>query len=125
MPINKVTDKKGKLVKKDGLQKYRVRVNYSDSFGKAKQIERTAYGLDEAKKLEKELTYSVKQQVPSAKITIKQLYEEYIKTKQHEVREVTLSKKKEIVENHIIPYFANVKLDKLNVQILQKWKQDI
>ena len=49
MPITKVTGKK------NGKQKYRVRVNYTDSFGKAQQIERTAYGLDEAKEIEQEL----------------------------------------------------------------------
>ena len=42
MPINKVTDKSGKPVKKDGKQKYRVRINYTDSYGNNKQIERTA-----------------------------------------------------------------------------------
>ena len=51
MPINKVYDKNGKPVKKDGKQKYRVRVNYTDSLGRNKQIERTAYGSDEAKHL--------------------------------------------------------------------------
>ena len=39
MPIYKM---KGK---KDGKQKYRVRVNYIDNFNVAKQIDRVAYGL--------------------------------------------------------------------------------
>lgn len=38
MPIYKM---KGK---KDGKQQYRVRINYTDNFGKAKQIDRIAYG---------------------------------------------------------------------------------
>lgn len=46
MPITKG---KGK---KDGLQQYRVRVNYTDANGKYRQVERTAYGLSEARKLE-------------------------------------------------------------------------
>ena len=54
MPINKINGKK------DGLQKYRVRVNYVDSLGKYKQIERTAYGKDAAKELEARLTRSLK-----------------------------------------------------------------
>ena len=49
MPINKI-DKK-----KNGLQGYRVRVNYTDASGKARQIERTAYGLAEANALEQAL----------------------------------------------------------------------
>ena len=39
MPVNKTG------VKKNGLQQYRVRVNYTDAAGKARQIERTAYGV--------------------------------------------------------------------------------
>ena len=50
MPIYKM---KGK---KDGKQKYRVRINYIDSYGKARQIERVTYGNEEAKQLERELS---------------------------------------------------------------------
>ena len=39
--------------KKGGKQKYRVRINYIDSYGKAKQIDRVAYGNEEAKQLER------------------------------------------------------------------------
>lgn len=52
MPIYKM---KGK---KEGKQKYRVRINYIDSLGNAKQMDRVAYGLDEAKQLERELIIS-------------------------------------------------------------------
>ena len=38
MPIYKMEGKK------DGLQKYRVRINYTDHAGNAKQIDRVAYG---------------------------------------------------------------------------------
>ena len=125
MPINKVTDQNGKPVKKDGKQKYRVRVNYTDSLGRSRQIERTAYGSDEAKQLERELSHSVKVETPAAKLTVGQLYEEYMQAIRYEVREITLSKKQEVMKNHIIPHLEGVKLDKLNVQTLQRWKQDI
>lgn len=49
MPVNKTG------VKKNGLQQYRVRVNYTDAAGKNHQIERTAYGLAEANALEQSL----------------------------------------------------------------------
>lgn len=125
MPINKVFDKNNKPVKKGGKQKYRVRVNYTDSYGNNKQIERTAYGADEAKQLERELSHSIKEEAPSAKITVGELYNLYMQSIKYEVREITLSKKREVMSNHVIPYLENVKLDKLNIQILQKWKQDI
>ena len=64
MPITKVTGKK------NGKQKYRVRVNYTDSFGKAQQIERTAYGLDEAKEIERELRLKATERVSGEGLTV-------------------------------------------------------
>lgn len=125
MPINKALDKNGKPIKKDGKIKYRVRVNYTDSYGTNKQIERTAYGADEAKQLERELSYSLKEEKPSAKITVKQLYEEYLQAKKHEIRETTLVTKSRYLTKHVLPYFENVKLHKLSIQNLQQWKQSI
>ena len=51
MPIYKMDGKK------DGKQKYRVRINYIDNLGKSHQIDRVAYGSEEAKQLERELNY--------------------------------------------------------------------
>ena len=92
MPINKVKDQNGKLVKKDGLQKYRVRVNFTDGNGKNHQIERTAYGMDAARLLEMELTRELKESAPAQRMTVQELYEEYIAAKRHEVRETSLRK---------------------------------
>ena len=50
MPIYK-TD-----IRKDGKQQYRVRINYTTNDGKYKQIERSAYGLAEAKDIETAVT---------------------------------------------------------------------
>ena len=49
MPIYKMEGKK------DGLQKYRVLINYTDHAGNAKQIDRVAYGATAARLLESEL----------------------------------------------------------------------
>ena len=43
------------LRKKDGLQKYIVRLNYTDRNGQYKRIERTVYGKDAAKNMELQL----------------------------------------------------------------------
>lgn len=125
MPINKVFDKNGKPVKKDGKQKYRVRVNFTDGTGKNRQIERTAYGSDEAKQLELELIHSFKNSAPAQRMTVLELYDQYIQAKQHEVRESSLSKTKQIITIHIKPYLSDVKLEKLNATVLQDWKQKI
>ena len=49
MPIYKMQGKK------DGVQKYRVRINYTDNSGKPRQLDRVAYGAAEAKALEAQL----------------------------------------------------------------------
>lgn len=125
MSITKSLDKNGKPIKKDGKIKYRVRLHCTDTNGKTKQIERTAYGLDEAKQLERELLHSIKKEAPSEKITLEALYNQYIAAKKHEVRESSLSKTKQIITNHIKPYLFDVKIDKLNISVLQEWKQEI
>lgn len=124
MPINKVYEN-GKLVKKYGKQKYRVRVNYMDNSGKYKQIERITYGADEAKQLEIELHKQVSETQPAKKITVQELYERYMKAVKPENKESTFQKKKDVLERHILPYLSGVKLDKLNIPTLQNWKQEI
>lgn len=117
MPIYKMDGKK------NGKQKYRVRINYIDSYGNSKQIDRVAYGNEEAKQLERELNYQIKQQDISKKITIKQLFDEYIAAKKHEVRETSLDKSNRILKRYVIPEFENIKIDKITVPVIQKWKQ--
>ena len=63
--------------KKNGLQKYRVRINFTDSNGSHKQVERTAWGKDEAKEIERQLENEIKSPV-SSKMTDKNLFDEYI-----------------------------------------------
>lgn len=119
MPIYKMNGKK------DGLQKYRVRINYVDASGKSRQIDRVAYGNPEAKALEAKLLREIKDLKPSAKLTVKALFEEYVASKQMDVRETSLDKTKRILASRVIPYFSDTKIDKLNNQNLQKWKQAI
>lgn len=125
MPLIKVKDKKGKLVKKDGKQKYRVKVNYTDPSGKYKSIERTIYGVEEAKQLERELLYEVSKNGATKKLTLNLLYEQYISAKKHEIKEITLNKNTQIITTHILPYLGDIRLDRLVAPTLQAWKQDI
>jgi len=66
MPIYKTEGKK------DGLQKYLVRVNYMDGSGKPKQLTRTAYGSEAAKDLERKLVSGIKDkgENPAKKMTV-------------------------------------------------------
>ena len=119
MPIYKVAGKK------NGLQKYRVRVNYVDkATGEYKQAERTAYGLEEARELEMRLTREAKD-VQANNITFRELYTEYAATQRHTLRESTYEKTIRTLELYIVPEFETIKLNKLSLQSLQKWKLHI
>lgn len=121
MPIYKVAGEK-----KDGKQKYLVRLNYQDSYGKARQLTRTAYGSEEAKQLERELSYQIKIEKPSKKLSLSELKDEYIKNKKHEVRETSLDKSDRILKRYVLTdKLKNMKIDKLTVPILQEWKTEL
>lgn len=66
MPIYKMDGKK------DGLQKYRVRINYIDQQGKARQLDRVAYGSQAAKDLERQLNMELTRN-PTVKLTLEDL----------------------------------------------------
>lgn len=119
MPIYKMNGRK------DGKQQYRVRINYTDHNGKAKQIDRVAYGAAEAKLLETQLIREMKAKTDAGRRTVQELYEEYIRNKKHEVRETSLDKQKRTLELYVIPQLGHAKIDKLTTPILQKWKMEI
>lgn len=116
---------KSKL-KKDGKQGYRVCINYTDKNGIAKRIERTAYGSAEAKQLEKELLreYSAKAGA-DMRLTVQELYDEYMTAKRHEVRASSYDKTRRILEANILPILGKTRLDRLNAPALQNWKNQI
>lgn len=117
MPIYKMDGKK------DGLQKYRVRINYVDPDGKNRQIDRVAYGNPEAKALEAKLLRELREEKPSKRLTVKCLYDEYIANKKMDVRETSLDKTVRNLQRYVIPRVGDMKIDKLNIQALQGWKQ--
>lgn len=120
MPIYKVAGKK-----KDGLQQYRVVVNYTDVRGKYKKAERTAYGLPEAKATEIALQKEYEKGVSNLKFTVRELAEEYLKAKKFSVRETSFAKIEGNLGRYILPYVENVRIDKLTTTLLQDWKNTI
>lgn len=120
MPIYK-TDKKNK----EGKQQYRVVVNYTDSHGKYRQKTKLVYGSAEAKLMEMELAKSVEEKQYTAKMTVKQLYDEYISAHKYEVREATTQKIQNLIEQFILPSLGKYSLDKLSVPVLNEWKNTI
>lgn len=119
MPIYKMKGSKG------GKQKYRVRINYQDSSGENRQIDRVAYGISDAKELESKLLRDVKEEVPAKRMTLNDLYEEFVRIRSHEVRESTMVRYKRVLNNHILPELGKVQLSKLNKPTLNQWKNHI
>ena len=118
MPIYKVDG-----AKKDGLQKYIVRINYTDDFGSFKTISRTTYGSEAAKTFERQLLSEVKDKGERyRRITIGELFNEYVSVKKHEVRESTIDKNQRQFKLYIEEKLSEVYLSKLNVPTLQEWK---
>ena len=111
MPISAV-----KGVKKNGLQKYRVRVHKGNT-----QIERTAYGMDNAKVIEAQLLSAPKN---ASRKTLKQLFNEYMSSKKSEVKENTYYKNIERAAN-FLNFLGNRYIDKLSAADIQKWKNDL
>lgn len=118
MPIYKMDGKK------DGLQKYRVRINFTDSSGKSKQIDRVAYGKEVAKEFERQLMHNLSNETLK-RITLQELYDEYIAVKKFEVRENSMRTITGRLELYVLPKFKDYKLNKITSSELQKWKQYI
>lgn len=116
MPIYKMNGRR------DGKQKYRVRINFIDALGKARQVDRVTYGSDEAKILELKLMQEIRHEAPAKRITLRELFDEYCEVRKNEIRESTLDKFKRIMEYHIMPELENIKLEKLDTRLLAQWK---
>lgn len=118
MPITKTSKKK------DGKQQYRVRINYVDASGNYKQKERIVYGLAEARAAEAELLKQ-KDVSPTSRLTLRQLYDEFLASKKHELRASSLKKITQRLETHVLQYLGSYQLNKLTRPVLQNWKNTI
>jgi len=109
------------------LQKYKVRVNYVSDDGNSKQLTRAAYGLEAARDMERQLSKEIKDKNKNhvKRLTIQQLYDMFITAKKYEIRESSLDKYERSYRLHIAPTMANVRLDKLTIPLLEKWKISI
>lgn len=120
MPIYKQKEKN-----KDGLYKYLVKVNYTDSFGVHKQILRTAYGRNEARELERKLSVQAEEKTITKSITVDDLHKEYCENMSHELRKSSIESKKKNYKNYIQEYIGKKKISDLNVRVLTNWKNEL
>lgn len=119
MPIYKMDGRK------NGLQQYRVRVNYRAPDGSYKQIDRVAYGREEAKQLEAQLRADIGESKPASQITLGELCAEYLAAKEYEVRASSYDKSRSCLELHVLPTLGSVKMSALTPARLQKWKNGL
>ncbi len=119
MPIYK-TGKKNK----DGKSQYRVTYNYTDNNGKYRQLSKIVYGATEAKFAESQLQ-AKSLSAPAESFTVQGLFDIYMQAQKNEIREASLDKSRRILKGHVLPFFERTKLEKLNVSLLQEWKNNL
>lgn len=119
MPIYKAEGKK------DGLQKYRVIINFTDAQGKPRKKERTAYGSAAAKDTEQALLLEIKQAKAPSNMRFSDLYAEYKQIIENEVRPTTAYKKFARFNNNLLPYFGHYSLQKITARHIQAWKLSV
>ena len=110
---------------KNGRQQYRVRVNYTDLSGNYKRIEKMVYGAAEAKDMESLLISKVKEKSVVHQMTVKELYDEYMRSKRHEVRETTYDKTNRVLSAFVLPELKSTKVSRLSTPVLQRWKDTV
>ena len=134
MPITICKDENGRPCKRNGLQKYRVRVSYTvyaaDGSPTYKELERTAYGKLQAQELETKLlaqAADATKRSADAPETVGDLAEEYLRRllASKTIRESSHEKKRSIQNNHILPTLRNAKISKLNAQVLMEWQDNM
>lgn len=119
MPIYKADGKK------DGLQKYNVRVNYVFN-GTKKQLTKVAYGIDNAKDLEWKLNHEVRNKENIVvKMTVKQLFDKYIASKSLGIKKSSILKAINNFDYYIFPTFENIYIHKITTEMIENWKLEI
>lgn len=120
MPIT--IDKRVK--KKDGVSRYRVRVNFTDTNGKAKQIERLVWGKAEAEMEERQLEAEFKDKRASIpkKMTVAELFEKFAEYHATETRKSSHETVMKELRLRVMPYLKEQKIANLNQTTLAEWK---
>lgn len=121
MPIYKMSGKK------NGLQRYKVRINYTDYNGAYKMVERVTYGMAEAQDLLSvmQTQYSKSSGVTNKRITLDELYNEYQDLKKHEIRVSSLNTQDKTYRLRISAYIGKIKIFSITTKTIQEWKNEL
>lgn len=118
MPITKLQKKR------DGLQGYRVRVNYTDpDTGAYRRVERIVYGKAEAAETERQLSAEAKSPAPTAddRLTVAEFAQQYLKYKSNEVRASSLATHEARLRTHAIPFFGPLRMRAVTPRHVADW----
>lgn len=118
MPITKLQKKR------DGLQGYRVRVNYTDpDTGAYRRVERIVYGKAEAAETERQLNAEIKAPAPTAddRLTVAEFAQQYLKYKSNEVRASSLATHEARLRTHATPFFGPLRMRAVTPRHVADW----
>lgn len=118
MPITKIQKKR------DGLQGYRVRVNYTDpDTGAYRRIERIVYGKAEAAEMERQLSAEVKSPAPTAddRLTVAEFITQFITYRSTEVRASSLTALESRLRAHAAPFFGPLRMSAVTPRHVADW----
>lgn len=113
--------------KKNGLQRYKVRINYTDYNGVYKMVERVTYGMAEAQDLLSVMQsqYSKSAGLSNKRMTLDELYNEYRELKKHEIRASSLDTQDKTYRLRINSNIGKLKINNINTKIIQEWKNEL
>lgn len=118
MPITKLQKKR------DGLQGYRVRVNYTDpDTGAYRRIERIVYGKAEAAEMERQLSAEAKSPAPTAddRLTVAEFVPQFLSYKSAEIRTSSLVTDESRLRRHAIPFFGPLRMRAVTPRHVADW----
>lgn len=124
MPIYKIAGQK-----KDGLQKYRVVVNYTDESGKKRTAERREYGKAQAERAEAVLRERIKngekpkERTKAKPLTVSEFAKLYEAERGPEIRETTMSKKKSVLNCYVLPFLGEKPLETIGEEDMRGWRR--
>ena len=105
-------------------KKWSFRTYADDIYGNRKQYERVGF-LTKREALEAESEFKFDEANSRSNITFQELYDKYMELKDLKLKAQSLRALKSRFENHILPYFKDYKLNKINESIYLAWQREI
>lgn len=116
MPTYKYTLKSGKTM-------WYAAFNYTDWTGKNRHTCKRGFQTQrEAKEYERSF---LDQQSVSSDLLFSSLVENYLEDMQHRLKPTTIVNKRNIIENWLLPFFANLKICDIDTIKIRKWQNEL